>query len=212
MSDDIDVPLGIKIKSIRTNAGLTQAQFAEKLFVSRQAVAKWESGRGTPDIKNLENLAAMFDVSIDSLLKNRPLSMEVIKEPIDFEQYTAVFRRDRVRGWRAHGSHNPYDAVVLAKYPQAERIELLLRRKRLSRVEIVFDWIIGVFFTFGAFETADSLNNRSQTYLVHLPPKTLLVVVSRSFIEAREFPGEFTGGPLRPMAIGDNWYTKGYDL
>lgn len=39
-----------KIKKIRTDNNLTQEQFAEKLYVSRTAVSKWESGKGYPSI------------------------------------------------------------------------------------------------------------------------------------------------------------------
>ncbi|MEC5189682.1 XRE family transcriptional regulator [Geobacillus thermodenitrificans] len=44
--------LGEKIKKARTEAGLSQEQLSEKLGVSRSAVAKWESGKGLPDIDN----------------------------------------------------------------------------------------------------------------------------------------------------------------
>lgn len=41
--------LGDKIKNLRTNAGFTQETFAEKLNVSRSAIAKWESNKGIPE-------------------------------------------------------------------------------------------------------------------------------------------------------------------
>ncbi|MGG3822658.1 helix-turn-helix transcriptional regulator [Geobacillus thermodenitrificans] len=44
--------LGEKIKKARIEAGLSQEQLSEKLGVSRSAVAKWESGKGLPDIDN----------------------------------------------------------------------------------------------------------------------------------------------------------------
>lgn len=42
-----------KLKSIRKKAGLSQEQLAEKLGVSRQAVTKWETETGIPDIENM---------------------------------------------------------------------------------------------------------------------------------------------------------------
>ena len=45
--------LGEKIKEARKAAGLSQEQFAEKMNVSRSAVAKWETDKGLPDIGNL---------------------------------------------------------------------------------------------------------------------------------------------------------------
>ena len=57
-----------KIKALRKGAGLSQEEFGARLNVSRQAVTKWESGEGLPDIGNLLVLSRMFKVSIDDLL------------------------------------------------------------------------------------------------------------------------------------------------
>lgn len=62
--------LSEKIKEIRKKFNLTQEQFAEKLNVSRQAIAKWESGLGIPDIGNLKELSKLTGISIDTLLNN----------------------------------------------------------------------------------------------------------------------------------------------
>lgn len=50
-------------------SGLSQEQVAEKLNVSRQAVAKWESGDCLPDIYNCRALADLYDVTLDSLFE-----------------------------------------------------------------------------------------------------------------------------------------------
>lgn len=49
---------------------MTQEQFAEKIFVSRNAVAKWESNRGYPDIQNLITISDVYGISLDELIKN----------------------------------------------------------------------------------------------------------------------------------------------
>ncbi len=59
-----------KIKEIRKMQNLTQEQFAEKIFISRNAVAKWESDRGYPDIQNLITISEVFEISLDDLIKN----------------------------------------------------------------------------------------------------------------------------------------------
>ncbi len=59
-----------KIKEIRKKQNLTQEQFAERIFVSRNAVAKWESNRGYPDIQNLITISELFGISLDDLIKN----------------------------------------------------------------------------------------------------------------------------------------------
>ncbi len=59
-----------KIKQIRNKEGLTQEQFSEKINVSRNAVAKWETNRGYPDIQNLINISEIFNISLDELVKD----------------------------------------------------------------------------------------------------------------------------------------------
>ena len=59
-----------KLKSIRKQAGMSQEQLAEKLGVSRQAVTKWETDAGIPDIENMMKISALFGISIDELLSN----------------------------------------------------------------------------------------------------------------------------------------------
>ncbi len=58
-----------KLQLIRKQNGLSQEELAEKVGVSRQAVAKWESGQASPDIGNLLRLSSLLSVSIDRLLK-----------------------------------------------------------------------------------------------------------------------------------------------
>ena len=59
--------LGEKIKEARKQAGLSQEQFAEKMNVSRSAVAKWETDGGIPDRDNLKRLSEKMNVSVDEL-------------------------------------------------------------------------------------------------------------------------------------------------
>ena len=57
-----------KLQLIRKNKGLTQEELAEKLDISRQAVAKWESGQAYPDISNLIQISNLFNVTVDYLV------------------------------------------------------------------------------------------------------------------------------------------------
>ena len=54
--------------TLRKLHGLTQEQVAERIGVSRQAVAKWESGDTVPDVMNCAALARLYDVSLDDLV------------------------------------------------------------------------------------------------------------------------------------------------
>lgn len=57
-----------KLKKIRGEYNLTQEELAEKLDVSRQAITKWESGEGMPDVENLKQLAILFNTTLDELI------------------------------------------------------------------------------------------------------------------------------------------------
>ena len=57
-----------KLQLIRKNRGLTLEELAEKLSVSRQAVAKWESGQVYPEITNFIQISNLFNATIDYLV------------------------------------------------------------------------------------------------------------------------------------------------
>ena len=56
------------ILTLRTKTGLSQDELAEKLFVTRQAVSRWENGDTVPNTETLKLLSRLFDVSINTLL------------------------------------------------------------------------------------------------------------------------------------------------
>ena len=56
------------ILELRTKMGLSQDELAEKVFVTRQAVSRWENGETTPNTETLKLLSKLFDVSINTLL------------------------------------------------------------------------------------------------------------------------------------------------
>ena len=69
-----------KLQELRKSKGLTQEELAEKLYVSRTAVSKWESGRGYPNIDSLKEISMFFSVSIDELLSSEKLLFLAEKE------------------------------------------------------------------------------------------------------------------------------------
>ena len=56
------------IFQLRTNHGLSQEELAEKVFVTRQAVSRWEKGETIPNTETLKQLSTLFGVSVDTLL------------------------------------------------------------------------------------------------------------------------------------------------
>ena len=57
-----------RLKTERKNNNITQTQLAEKLYLDRSSISKYESGKQIPETPTLEKLADFFDVSIDYLL------------------------------------------------------------------------------------------------------------------------------------------------
>ena len=69
------------LKDIRQQHQLTQEALAERLNVSRSAIARWESGKGIPDIGNLIAISREFDLSLDQLIKeDERLEKKVIED------------------------------------------------------------------------------------------------------------------------------------
>ena len=60
--------LSEKIKKYRADNNLTQEEFAAKLFVTRNAVSKWENDNGYPNIDTLKDIAKLLNITIDELL------------------------------------------------------------------------------------------------------------------------------------------------
>lgn len=60
---------GENLRFLRTEQGMTQEQFAEKLDVTRQSVSKWESDNGFPELDKILQISRMFDCDLDTLLQ-----------------------------------------------------------------------------------------------------------------------------------------------
>lgn len=65
-----------KLKELRKSNNMSQEQLAEKLYVSRQAITKWENGTGLPDIENIVSISNLFNESLDSLLSEEKSLMK----------------------------------------------------------------------------------------------------------------------------------------
>ncbi len=88
-----------QLKKYRTERGMTQEELAEKLFVSRQAISKWEKGEANPDLDNVVKLARIFEVSLDELVLAKEQT-EVTKTDFDHFLYnpnTGEYEKHRVQ-------------------------------------------------------------------------------------------------------------------
>lgn len=73
------------IADLRREKQLTQVQLADAIHVSDKAVSRWETGRGFPDIDNLEALSECLNVSIAELIKG-----ERITEPVSGDELNVI--------------------------------------------------------------------------------------------------------------------------
>ena len=101
-----------KLRILRKNGGFTQEEFAEKINVSRQAVAKWEAGQGYPDIMNLIQISNLFHVTVDYLVKDQDCSVSIREAEIDNFDAVIDFRLEANKVTYA-GYSKKYDSTRL---------------------------------------------------------------------------------------------------
>ena len=177
--------LGEKIREARRKCGFSQEQLAEKLSVSRSAVAKWETDKGLPDVGNLKTLARLLHVSVDQLLdEGQSAADSVIRENYNLDAYG--YGCSRVKK----------DRVVREKYPDAT-IYPLLGRQAMENLN------------FPADSTPDCRTNpvdrikqaEKSFYLVEKENAQFLVTVTDVFVETRPLEQPLQGSSF----IMDGW-------
>ena len=188
--------LGEKIKEARKQCGLSQEQLAEKMSVSRSAIAKWETDKGLPDIDNLKALAGFLNVSVDYLLDDGERIDELVtREAYDLASYGKGSKKRKK------------DRVIREKFPDAE-IHTLLGNLKLTKSEKVIDNLL-VFFTDAPFGTPDLINSfknmDKEFYLVARAGNQFLVTVTDEFIETRKLTKPITADKFE---IGNWKFTK----
>lgn len=77
---EISMELNNQIRKYRTSLNLSQEELAEKIYVSRQTVSNWETGKSYPDIHSLLLLSSLFEISLDQLIKG---DIEIMKKEIN---------------------------------------------------------------------------------------------------------------------------------
>ena len=69
---------GEKLKKLRNDNGLTQEQLADKIFVTRTAISKWETDKGFPSIDSLKAISNLFNIKIDDLISDEDIENKKI--------------------------------------------------------------------------------------------------------------------------------------
>ena len=107
------------IFELRTKKGLSQDELAEKVFVTRQAVSRWENGETTPNTETLKLLSRVFDVSINTILGSpRKLICQCCGMPLEDENISkepdGIFNEEYCKWCYADGEymyHNMDDLI-----------------------------------------------------------------------------------------------------
>lgn len=117
-------------KKFRKLAGMTQEDVANFLMVTPQAVSKWETGNGTPDISLLVPIAELFEISTDELLENTAKTDSFIAET------DCISYEERYNKYQNLLKYNPTNAEILinllsisAEWLHAERLTLSEEKK-----------------------------------------------------------------------------------
>ena len=167
---------GEKLKKARLESKYTQEELANKLCVSRSAIAKWESDKGMPDINNLKTISSVLNITIDYLLnEDDNLNLKTTKYPIDLNSYPLLKKKKQK------------DMAIINKFPEAEIYTLLATEKK-TKAESVINELINFFSPFvDIIPFTKSINNiDNEFYLIIDKDKQYLALVTSDYIEIEE--------------------------
>ena len=179
--------LGEKIRESRRKCGLSQEQLAEKMSVSRSAVAKWETDKGLPDVGNLKLLGQLLHTSLDRLLDDtEEADASVIREKYNLIAYGPGCKKVKK------------DRVVRERFPNA-KIYTLLGRQELAELKRFTDSVTDCRSTVDAL-----LKDVSKSfYLIETEGRQLFVTLTDSHIETR---------PLEHPLEGNSFSINGWNF
>ena len=173
--------LGEKIREARRKCGLSQEQLAEKLSVSRSAIAKWETDKGLPDVGNLKILARLLNVSVDHLLDET----QTVDEPVIRENYQLA----------AYGygcKKVKKDRVVRSKFPDAVIYPLLGRQELVDLGSIADNTPDCRTNPLGRVKNTDKA-----FYLIEKDDRQFIVTVTDVYVEIQPLEHPFQGNSFR---------------
>jgi len=188
--------LGEKIKSLRTKTNITQEELAEKVGVSRQAVTKWESDIGMPDVENIKNIATLFNITVDELLDYK---REILGEIVLEEKYSldGIKKEDKARCKE--------EQYIINKFNQATAIYALSRKKKWTGIKWLF------YLTPGhSPEMEDFLENGINIFcLVEEKEKQYIVIMNKDTMKVIQLKTLFAD---KKLEINGYVYTKNYKI
>ena len=173
--------LGEKIREARRKCGLSQERLAERLSVSRSAIAKWETDKGLPDVGNLKILARLLNVSVDHLLdETKTVEDLVIREAYQLSAYGYGCKKVRK------------DRVVRSKFPDAVIFPLLARQEPADLGSL------GDAAPDCRGSALDRVKNTDKAfYLMEKDGRQFLVTVTDAYVETRPLERPLQGNSFR---------------
>ena len=171
--------LGEKIRYARKCYGLSQEQLANKLCVSRSAIAKWETDKGMPDVENLKMLARLLGISVDALLDDTDPSKSAV---VRHTYHLAAFGRGCKKVKK--------ERMLRERFPAA-KICCLLGRPSVLPEDATPDSARGILTPapFGMPEYMKSIRDPERDfYLIEQEDLCLFVTVTDDTVEIRPLP------------------------
>ena len=163
--------LGQKLSEIRKRFGLSQEGLAEIMNVSRQAITKWESDSGLPDVSNLQELSKVFGVSIDYFVnQNLELPILTIRKEINKEDYPSKLKS--------------YDEIIEKYFPESWKVYSLVKLEKENKLETALDILTGGL-TYG---TIKELSDLSVYALAEKDNIKLLINIKNWILTVKELP------------------------
>lgn len=189
--------LGEKIRYLRRCCSLSQEQLAEKMCVSRSAIAKWETDKGLPDIENLKILSRILNVSVDKLLDDAAdMDTFVTRESCNLSAYGRGCKKVKK------------DRLIRNRFPDGN-ICVLHGRPYQTDEKTVTDCTLGILtpLPFGEPAFMKSVRELNMDfYLVERDAEQLFVTVTDSFLEIRILSQPLTENAFQ---LGSWWFIRG---
>lgn len=169
---------GKKLANLRKQSNLTKQDLAEKLNLSKQSIAKWEKDLELPDLNSIKKLSSIFNICIDELLDYK---IEHIK--LDLETSTeTIDKKD--------SKLNKVNSFILEKFKNAESIEMLIREKKLSIWQELFD-ILFIFLP-DIIELANFISTGFvHSFLVKEKNELYLVLINKTTLITKKLNNDF---------------------
>ena len=149
------------ILELRTKKGLSQEELAEKIFVTRQAVSRWENGETIPNTETLKLLSKEFDVSINTLLGS-PQNLNTFTRIAGVKFCFAIIKERSNNKLLVNSSGLWYNMITTNKggdYMETKDIILELRMKKRLSQEALAEKVFVTRQAVSRWENGETISN-----------------------------------------------------